>query len=163
MYALFTGNRTVQEGNPVCTTMAESYDITDAFEGYVTAYNPEPWLGIYPDVLDGLSGDFQILSDVMYVQQVLGANCRIRTWASHINSGVFSLPDEINIMFDQFNMEYAYSIEDPGESSGAVIAISISDPEGAVDFTANEMESACREIEIPDEFFQGKVVLVRVA
>ena len=142
--------------------MAESYDITDSFQGYVTAIDPEPWVGIYPDQLEGLTGEFQILSDVMYVQQILGARCRIRTWASHINSGSFTLPDDIGIMFDQFNMEFVYSIEDPGESSGAVVAISISDPEGAVDYAASIMEPACREIEMPDEFFTGRVVLVRV-
>jgi len=142
--------------------MAESYDITDSFQGYVTAIDREPWLGIYPDQLEGLTGEFQILSDVMYVQQILGANCRIRTWASHINSGTFTLPEEIGIMFDQFNMEFVFSIEDPGESSGAVVAISISDPEGAVDYVASEMDAVCRSIEMPDDFFAGKVVLVRV-
>lgn len=162
MYALLTGNRTVQEGNPICTTMAESYDITDAFEGFVTTTEPEPWKGIFPDLMEKLEGEFQIVSDVMYVQSVYTPSCRIRTWASHINSGVFTLPDEILIMFDQFNFEFVYGIEDPGESSGQVGAISISDPQGAISYVASQMQSACRSIETPTDFFKGRVSLVRV-
>lgn len=142
--------------------MAESYDITDSFQGYVTAIDPEPWNGIYPSLIENLQGDFQILSDVMYVQSVFTPRCRIRTWASHINSGTFSLPDEILIMFEQFNSEFFYAMEDPGESSGQVGAISISDPEGAISYVRSQMEPVCRSIETPSDSFKGRVTLVRV-
>ena len=140
----------------------KAWDITQAFQGYVTASDPEPWKGIFPAIMEKLEGDYQILSDVMYVQSVFTPRCRIRTWASHINSGTFSLPEEILIMFEQFNFEFVYGIEDPGESSGQVGAISISDPEGAISYVSSQMDAVCRSIETPTESFKGRVTLVKV-
>ena len=128
--------------------MAESIDISDHFEGYVTTLDPEPWDGTYPAELEGKTGMWQIVDEVMYVAWAAGNPCLIRTWSSHINSGSFQLPDEISEMFDDYNMSVADAISGAAEEgSGDVLAIGLSDPGGAMDYVYNAIEDRCRRIE----------------
>jgi len=128
--------------------MAESIDISDLFEGYITSLDPEPWRGSYPAELEGKTGTWQIVSDVMYVAWAAGNPCIIRTWSSHINSGTYELPEEIVDMFDDYNMTAADDIAGaPEAGSGDVLAIGLSDPGGAMDYVYNAIEDRCRRIE----------------
>lgn len=126
--------------------MAESIDITDHFEGYITSEENEPWDGTYPAELEGESGTWQIISEVMYVVSELGNPCRIRTWTSHINSGAYQLPDEIVDMFDDYNMEFADAVD--MEGSGMIQAIAISDPGGAISYAEGAIEPVCRSVDV---------------
>jgi hypothetical protein len=132
--------------------MAESIDISDHFEGYVTDMDPEPWDGTYPSELDEATGVWQIISEVMYVEWQAGNPCEIRTFTTHVNSGSYEMPDDAAAMFDDYNMSFADSLlSAPEEGSGNILAIGISDPSGAMDYVYNAIEDRCRSIEMTSE------------
>ena len=129
--------------------MAELIDITEHFAGYVTLEDPEPWDGTYPAELEGETGRWQIVDELMYVAWEGGNPCEIRTWTTHINSSSFDLPDEIVLLFEEYNMAFADSLESaPDEGSGDVLAIAISDPDGAIEYVRGAIEPSCRNIEV---------------
>ncbi len=62
--------------------------------------------------------------------------------------GSYQLPEEIVDMFDDYNMAAADDIAGaPEAGSGDVLAIGLSDPEGAMDYVYNAIEDRCRRIE----------------